>query len=85
MVVSPETTYNVIVEAEGYHTYTGEIFFDAIVGFGSQIEEFKLIPINEYDASNQKTHIAVFGCTVCVVDTGTGFSVFSVLCCAIVY
>ena len=44
MVVSPGTHYNVIVEADGYHTYSGEVYFDAVVGFGSQIEEFKLIP-----------------------------------------
>lgn len=44
MIVSPETRYNVIVEAEGFYTFSGEIFFDAIVGFGTQIEEFKLVP-----------------------------------------
>lgn len=47
MVVSPETRYNVIVEAEGYYTYTGELYFDSTVGFGTQIEEFKLIQAKE--------------------------------------
>ncbi len=45
MVVSPGSSYQVVVEAEGYHTYSGEVFFDDQVGFGSQIEEFKLIPL----------------------------------------
>jgi hypothetical protein len=43
MVISPETHYNVIVEAEGYYTYTGNLYFDSTVGFGTQIEEFKLV------------------------------------------
>lgn len=45
MVVTPESSYQVIVEAEGYHTFSGELFFDAVVGFGSTIPEFKLVPI----------------------------------------
>ena len=47
MIVSPETRYNVIVEAQGYHTFSGELYFDAIVGFGSKIEEFNLVPLDE--------------------------------------
>lgn len=45
MVITPESSYQVIVEADGYHTYSGELYFDATVGFGSTIEEFKLIPL----------------------------------------
>jgi len=47
MVITPESSYQVIVEAEGYHTYSGELYFDAIVGFGSSIEEFKLVPLQD--------------------------------------
>jgi len=46
MLISPETSYDVIVEAEGYHTFSKNIFFDATVGFGSIIEEFKLVPLD---------------------------------------
>lgn len=45
MVVTPESTYQVIVEADGYHTFSNELYFDTNIGFGSKIEEFKLIPI----------------------------------------
>ena len=45
MVVTPGSYYQVIVEAEGYHTYSGQLYFDASVGFGSLIEEFKLVPL----------------------------------------
>ena len=45
MVVSPESSYQVVVEADGYHTFSGELYFDAEVGFGSSIEEFRLIPL----------------------------------------
>jgi hypothetical protein len=45
MVITPESSYQVIVEAEGYHTYSGELYFDGAVGFGSMIEEFKLVPL----------------------------------------
>ncbi len=46
MLISPETSYNVIVEAEGYHTFSKTLYFDATVGFGSLIEEFKLVPLD---------------------------------------
>lgn len=45
MVLSPESSYRAIVEADGYHTLSTELYYDAILGFGSMIEEFKLVPI----------------------------------------
>ena len=45
MVITPESYYQVIVEAEGFHTYSAELFFDHTIGFGSLIEEFKLVPL----------------------------------------
>lgn len=45
MVLSPESSYRAIVEADGYHTLSTELYYDAFLGLGSMIEEFKLVPI----------------------------------------
>ena len=46
MLISPETNYSVIVEAKGYHTFSKTLYFDAAMGFGSIMEEFKLVPLD---------------------------------------
>ena len=45
--ITQDSIYQVIVEAEGYHTFSKELYFDAVVGFGSTIEEFRLVPMQD--------------------------------------
>ena len=47
MVISPEKDYTMVVEAEGYHTYSKQVSFNAESLFANQISEINLIPTTE--------------------------------------
>jgi hypothetical protein len=44
MVIAPERSYTMIVEADGYHTYSEEVSFGPESLFSSSISEIKLVP-----------------------------------------